>query len=155
MKAIDYSLKRWRELTRFVDDADVPISNNWVENQIRPIAIGRSNWLFAGSLRAGKRAAAVMSLLHSAKLNGHDPYAYLRNVLDRLPTQPASRIADACPGAAMRIETSDIEALHMELAGRRYGNARPELEETPWGSKDVTVKDPFGNRLTFTDAVST
>jgi transposase len=73
MKAIDYSLKRWKELTRFVDDGDVPISNNWVENHIRPIALGRSNWLFAGSLRAGKRAAAIMSLLHSARINGHDP----------------------------------------------------------------------------------
>lgn len=60
-KAIDYSLRRWKALTRYIDDGDVPISNNWVENQIRPIALGISNWLFAGSLRAGKRAAAVMS----------------------------------------------------------------------------------------------
>ncbi|MFM2060018.1 MAG: hypothetical protein RLY71_4403 [Pseudomonadota bacterium] len=57
MKAIDYSLKRWTQLTRFVEDGDVPISNNWVENHIRPIALGRANWLFAGSLRAGKRAS--------------------------------------------------------------------------------------------------
>ncbi|RZL39814.1 MAG: transposase, partial [Rubrivivax sp.] len=55
------------------------------------IAVGRSNWLFAGSLRAGKRAAAIMSLLHSARINGHDPYAYFKDVLDRLPTHPASR----------------------------------------------------------------
>ena len=82
-KAIDYSLKRWDALTRFIDDGDLPADNNWVENQIRPIAVGRSNWLFAGSLRAGQRAAAVMSLLHSAKLNGHDPYAYLKDVLDQ------------------------------------------------------------------------
>jgi transposase len=60
-KAIDYSLKRWKALVRFIDDGDLPIDNNGVENQIRPIAIGRNNWLFAGSLRAGKRAAAVMS----------------------------------------------------------------------------------------------
>lgn len=97
IKAIDYSLKRWAELTRFVDDGDVPISNNWVENQIRPIALGRSNWLFAGSLRAGKRAAAVMSLLHSARINGHDPYAYFKDVLERLPTHPASRIDELLP----------------------------------------------------------
>ena len=63
----------------------------------RPIALGRSNWLFAGSLRAGKRAAAVMSLIQSARLNGHDPYAYLKDVLTRLPTQPASRIAQLLP----------------------------------------------------------
>ena len=97
MKAIDYSLKRWTELTRFVQDGDVPISNNWVENHIRPIALGRSNWLFAGSLRAGKRAAAIMSLLHSARINGHEPYAYLKDVLQRLPTQPASRIDELLP----------------------------------------------------------
>ena len=97
MKAIDYSLKRWAQLTRFVDDGDVPISNNWVENQIRPIAIGRSNWLFAGSLRAGERAAAIMSLLHSARINGHEPYAYMKDVLQRLPTHPASRIDELLP----------------------------------------------------------
>jgi transposase len=96
-KALDYSLKRWQALTRFIDDGDLPISNNWVENHIRPIALGRSNWLFAGSLRAGKRAAVVMSLVHSARINGHDPYAYLKDVLERLPTHPASRIVDLLP----------------------------------------------------------
>jgi transposase len=96
-RAIDYSLKRWKALTRFIDDGELPIDNNWVENQIRPIAIGRKNWLFAGSLRAGKRAAAVMSLLHSARLNGHDPHAYLKDVLERLPTQPASRVGELLP----------------------------------------------------------
>lgn len=96
-KALDYSLKRWVALTRFVDDGRLPADNNWIENQIRPIAIGRSNWLFAGSLRAGKRAAAVMSLIRSAKLNGHDPYAYLKDVLARLPTQRASQIDELLP----------------------------------------------------------
>ncbi len=96
-KAIDYSLKRWSALTRFVSDGAVPIDNNWIENRIRPIAIGRSNWLFAGSLRAGQRAAAVMSLIQSARLNGHDPYAYLKEVLERLPTQPNSRIEELLP----------------------------------------------------------
>jgi transposase len=96
-KAIDYSLKRWVALTRFIDDGDLPADNNWVENQIRPIAIGRSNWLFAGSLRAGQRAAAIMSLVHSARLNGHEPHAYLKDVLERLPTQPASRIGKLLP----------------------------------------------------------
>lgn len=96
-RAIDYSLNRWIALTRFLDDGDLPIDNNWVENRIRPIALGRQNWLFAGSLRAGKRAAAVMSLIHSAKLNGHDPYAYMRDVLERLPTQPVRRIVELLP----------------------------------------------------------
>ena len=96
-KALDYSLKRWVALTRFVEDARLPIDNNWIENQIRPIAIGRNNWLFAGSLRAGQRAAAVMSLIQSAKLNGHDPYEYLKDVLARLPTQKNSRIDELLP----------------------------------------------------------
>ena len=96
-KALDYSLKRWGALTRFLDDGQLPIDNNWIENQIRPIAIGRGNWLFAGSLRAGQRAAAVMSLIQSAKLNGHDPYAYMKDVLSRLPTQRASQVGELLP----------------------------------------------------------
>ena len=96
-KALDYSLKRWIALTRYLDDGQLPIDNNWIENQIRPVAIGRSNWLFAGSLRAGQRAAAVMSLINSARINGHDPYAYLKDVLLKLPTQPASRIGELLP----------------------------------------------------------
>lgn len=96
-KAIDYSLKRWAALTRYLEDGNVPIDNNWVENQIRPWALGRSNWLFAGSLRSGQRAAAIMSLIQSAKINGHDPYAYLKDVLERLPTQRASMIGELLP----------------------------------------------------------
>ena len=96
-KAIDYSLGRWGPLTHYLDDGAVPIDNNWVENQIRPIALGKKNWLFAGSLRAGQRAAAVMTLLHSARLNGHDVHAYMKDVLERLPTLPASRISDLLP----------------------------------------------------------
>ncbi len=96
-KALDYSLKRWTALTQFLDDGQLPIDNNWIENQIRPIAIGRNNWLFAGSLRAGHRAAAVMSLIQSAKLNGHDPYAYLKDVLTRLPTHKNSQIEELLP----------------------------------------------------------
>ena len=96
-KALDYSLKRWVALTRFVEDGRLPIDNNWIENQIRPIAIGRGNWLFAGSLRAGQRAAAVMSLIQSAKLNGHDPYEYMKDVLARLPTHKNSRIDELLP----------------------------------------------------------
>ncbi len=96
-RALDYSLKRWAALSRYLDDGTVPIDNNWAENQIRPWALGRKNWLFAGSLRSGKRAAAIMSLIQSARLNGHDPYAYLKDVLIRLPTQRASEIGQLLP----------------------------------------------------------
>lgn len=96
-KAIDYSLRRWPALTRLLQDGRIPIDNNWIENQMRPIALGRKNWLFAGSLRAGERAGAIMSLIQSAKLNGHDPHAYLKDVMDRLPTWPNSRIDELLP----------------------------------------------------------
>ncbi|TCU98950.1 transposase [Paracandidimonas soli] len=96
-RVLDYSLKRWAALTRYLDDGRLPIDNNHIENQIRPIALGRKNWLFAGSLRAGRRAAAAMSLIQSAKMNGHDPYAYLKDVLTRLPTHPNSRIEELLP----------------------------------------------------------
>ena len=97
ISCLDYSLKRWGALTRFVDDGHLPVDNNWIENQIRPIAIGRSNWLFTGSLRAGKRAAAVMSLIQSARMNRHDPFAYMKDILSRLPTQKDSRIGELLP----------------------------------------------------------
>lgn len=96
-KALDYSLKRWVALTRYLDDGAAPIDNNHIEQQIRPLAVGRKNWLFAGSERAGRRAAAVMSLIQSAKLNGIDPHAYLKDVLTRLPTHPNRRIEELLP----------------------------------------------------------
>lgn len=95
--AVDYSLKRWSALSRFIDDPQLPADNNWIENQIRRIALGRSKWLFAGSLSAGQRAAAMTSLIQSARMNGHDPYAYLKDLLTRLPTQKASRIDELLP----------------------------------------------------------
>ena len=96
-KAIDYSLNRWGALTRYLGDARLPIDNNHDEQQIRPWATGRKNWLFAGTLAAGKRAAAITSLLQTAKLNGHDPYEYIKDVLERLPTQRASQITELLP----------------------------------------------------------
>lgn len=86
LRAIDYTLKRWNALTRHLDDGRRPIDNNPIENAIRPIAVGRKNWLFAGSDSAAKRAAAIMSLLATAKANGHDQHAWLTDVLARLPT---------------------------------------------------------------------
>ena len=96
-RALDYSRKRWRALSRFLEDGDVTFDNNHLENQIRPWAVGRKGWLFAGSELAGQRAAMVMSLVQSAKLNGHDPWAYLRDVLERLPTHLNSAIEELLP----------------------------------------------------------
>ncbi len=92
-KAMDYSLKRWGALTRYLDDPALPIDNNFDEQQIRAWATELKNWLFVGTLLAGQRAAAFMSLIQSAKLTGHDPYGYMRDVLTRLPVlhQPIDR----------------------------------------------------------------
>lgn len=96
-KAIEYCLKRWQALTRYLDDGNLPIDNNWAENQMRPWALGRKNWLFAGSLESGQRAASIMSLIQSARLNGIDPYAYLADVLRRLPTHKDKDIDELLP----------------------------------------------------------
>jgi hypothetical protein len=96
-KAIDYSLKRWPALARYAQSGDLPIDNNAIENAIRPIAIGKKNWLFAGSERAGKRAAAIQTLLGTAKLNGIEPYAWLKDTLEKLPAWPNSRIDELLP----------------------------------------------------------
>ena len=96
-KAMDYSLRRWEALSRYASDGRLPIDNNPVENIIRPIAIGRKNWLFTGSERAGQRAAAIQTLLGTAKLNGLDPAAWLRETLEKLPACLNSQIDSLLP----------------------------------------------------------
>jgi len=96
-KALDYSLNHWEALTANLRDGCVPLDNNHLENLMRPWAMGRKAWLFCGSELAGKRAAVVMSLVQSARLNGHDPWVYLKDVLTRLPMHPNSRIDELLP----------------------------------------------------------
>lgn len=98
-KAIEHALKRWPALQRYASSGSLPIDNNPVENAIRPIAIGKKNWLFAGSERAGRRAAAIQSLFATAKLNGLDPARWLADTLEKLPTCPNSRIDSLLPFA--------------------------------------------------------
>ena len=96
-EAIDYSLNAWNALTLHLDDGAVVIDNNLIERQIKPWKLGAKNWLFAGSALAGQRAAVVMSLVQSAKLNGLDPWAYLRDVLARIHTHPSQRLEELLP----------------------------------------------------------
>ena len=107
-KAIDYSLKRWPALSRYATDGRLPIDNNPVENIIRPIAIGKKNWLFTGSERAGKRAAAIQTLLGTAKLNGLDPAAWLRDTLEKLPACLNSEIDSLLPLRTVSIHPSTL-----------------------------------------------
>jgi transposase len=96
-KAMDYMLKRWPSFTRFLDDGRVCLSNNAAERGLRGIALGRKSWLFAGSDRGGERAAAMYSLIVSAKMNDIDPQAWLADVLARIASHPASRLDDLLP----------------------------------------------------------
>src|SRR5438128_2157153 len=96
-KAMDYMLKRWPAFTRVLDDGRICLSNNAVERALRGIALGRRAWLFAGSDRGGERAAAMCTLIGTAKLNGVDPQAWLADVLRRIADHPASRLHELLP----------------------------------------------------------
>ncbi len=96
-KAIRYARSRWTALTRYLDDGTLEISNNAAERAIRPLALGRKNYLFAGSDAGGERAAATYTLIETAKLNGLDPEAYLRVVIGRIADHPINRIAELLP----------------------------------------------------------
>jgi transposase len=90
-KAMDYMLKRWPAFTRFLEDGRICLSNNAAERALRRIALGRRSWLFAGSDRGGERAAAIYTLIATAKLNDVDPQAWLADVLRRIADHPAAR----------------------------------------------------------------
>lgn len=96
-KAMQYALNHKTELCRFLADGSLPLDNNRCERAIRPVVMGRSNWLFAGSLAAGQRAAKIMSLLETARLNGLEPSAWLTSVLTRLPEWPEDRLHELLP----------------------------------------------------------
>lgn len=96
-KAMDYMLARWDAFTRFLTDGRICLTNNAAERALRGIALGRKSWLFAGSDRGGDRAAAMYSLIITAKLNGVDPRAWLADVLARIADHPASRLDELLP----------------------------------------------------------
>ena len=95
--AIRYALSRWRALTRYTEDGHLEIDNSAAERALRAVALGRKNYLFAGSDAGGDRAAAMYSLIGSAKLNGLDPELYLRTVLAQIADHPISRIEELLP----------------------------------------------------------
>lgn len=96
-KALGYSIERWKELSIYATDAKLNIDNNPVENSIRPVAIGRKNYLFAGSHEAAQRSAMLYSLLGTCKLNGINPFIWLRETLRRIATHPINKIEELLP----------------------------------------------------------
>lgn len=111
-KAVSYILSRWTALTRYRDDGRIEIDNNAAERSLRAVALGRKNYLFCGSDAGGERAAAIYSLIGTAKLNDIDPEAYLRYVLERIADHPINRIDELLPwnvGAALRSGGQPLE----------------------------------------------
>jgi len=104
--AIRYALERWSALLRFCEDGRIEMDNNAAERALRAVALGRKNYLFAGSDTGGERAAAIYSLLGSAKLNGIDPEAYLSLVLRRIADHPINRISELLPWNLLPAKTS-------------------------------------------------
>lgn len=96
-QAIRYALSRWASLTRYTTDGRLEISNNAAERAIRPLALGRKNWLFAGSDTGGDRAAIMYTIIETAKLNGLDPEAYLRNIITRIADHPINKVDELLP----------------------------------------------------------
>jgi transposase len=104
--AVKYALGRWEALTRYAEDGSLEIDNNAAERALRAVALGRKNYLFAGSDTGGERAATLYSLIGTAKLNGLDPESYLRDVLSRLPDHPINRIEELLPWNLVPLDTA-------------------------------------------------
>jgi hypothetical protein len=96
-KAFGYALRHWEALIRYTENGVLLPDNNALERQIRPIALGRANWMFAGAPRGARAAATMYSLIGTARLNGIEPYAWLERTLEQLPSYPANRVHELLP----------------------------------------------------------
>ena len=96
-EAIGYALRNWTALTRYLEDGRLEIDNNGAERGIKPLVIGRKNWMHSGSERAVHRACVLLTLVNTAKAHDIDPFCYLRDVIDRVSTHPQSRIDELTP----------------------------------------------------------
>src|ERR1017187_7024578 len=106
-QAIDYTLKRWEALTRFVDDGLLEIDNNLIENAIRPSALGKKNWLFIGHPEAGERSAVIYTLLGSCRRHGLNPFDYLKDLFTRLPAAKISQIKEFTPTGWAKVKPKE------------------------------------------------
>jgi hypothetical protein len=111
-RAIRYARSRWTALTRYLDDGTLAISNNAAECAIRPLKLGANNWLFAGSDAGGARAAALNTLIETARLNGLDPAAYLRDILTVIADQPINRVGDLLPWNRTADDGTDTQGIN-------------------------------------------
>ena len=101
-EALGYSIKRWDTLSRYTENGMLNIDNNPVENSIRPVALGRKNYLFAGSHEAAIRSGMLYSLFGTCKMHGIEPYGWLKNVLQKIPSHPINKIQDLLPHRSVK-----------------------------------------------------
>jgi transposase len=106
-QAIDYTLKRWKALNRFITDETLEIDNNLIENAIRPSALGKRNWLFVGHSEAGERSAVIYTLLGSCRRHGVNPFDYLKDLFAHLPTAKIIHIEESTPAAWARAKAKE------------------------------------------------
>ena len=107
LKPMNYMLRRWADFARFLDDGRICLSNNAAERALRGIALGRRNWTFAGSQRGADRAAVMLTLITTARLNDIDPKAWLADILARIADQPASRLHELLPWEWKHLRQAD------------------------------------------------
>jgi len=112
-EAIAYTLSNWKALTRYLDDGDLAIDNNGAERSLRGIAVGRRNWTFYGSDNGGRTAAVLTSLITTSKRLGLNPFAYLRDIFERIGAHPQSRLAELLP--------DPWQAAHSAVDGKEGG----------------------------------
>ena len=124
---MEYMLKRWTAFTRFLDDGRICLSNNAAERALRGIALGRKSWLFAGSDRGGHRAAAMYSIIVTAKMNDVDPQAWLADVLTRIAEHPAHRLDELLPWNWQLLQESRNLEVEIVVAAHAYHLPAPIL----------------------------
>jgi hypothetical protein len=112
-EAIAYTLSNWKALTRYCEDGDLEIDNNGAERSLRGVAVGRKNWMFYGSDNGGRTAAVLSSLIASCKRLSVDPFAYLRDIFERISSHPQSRLAELLP--------DPWQAAHVAVDGKEGG----------------------------------
>ena len=143
--AIYYALSRWRALTRYCEDGRIEIDNNAAERSLRKVALGRKNYLFAGADSGGERAAAIYSLLGTAKLNGLDPEGYLRYVLTHVAEHPINRIEELLPWHVAEQLKPEFSA-RRRPARRRQDGVRRTLTDDRADAADQCALSVRGSR---------